>query len=235
MDSSEQDLPETDATLPHTEEELREIIRNIIGEDEETPKAELRDLTPAEKDVSQAAKDSRQPRPGEHRRPKSEDELRMVVGRISREILVQRALAGATALEWTRRGWRRWGTRRMGVLAGVLLALWLSLFAYAALSHRTVEIPDELLGLWTTSASKYADRYFEIGPTWLRFDTGATNVPVYRIANVGSSEEGNATLYRVEYLIGEGAYTLSFLYEQTPEAVIRFENQPLVAWRKGTS
>lgn len=235
MDSSEQDLPETDATLPHTEEELREIVRDIIGEDDETPKTELRDLTPAEKEVLQAAKDSRQPRPEEHQRPKSDDELRMVVGDIAREILVQRALAGTAASEWIPSGWRRLGTRRTGVLAGVLLALWLSLFVYAALSHRNETIPDELLGMWTTSASKYADRYFEIGPTWLRFDTGTTNVLVYRIANVGSSEEGNATLYRVEYLIGEGAYTFSFLYEQFPEAVIRFENQPLIAWRKGTS
>ncbi len=235
MDSSEQDLPETDAALPHTEEELREIIRDIIGEDDESPKTELRDLTPAEKEVLQAAKDSRQARPEEHQRPKSDEELRMVVGRISREILVQRALAGTAASEWISSGWRRFGTRRTGVLAGILLALWLSLFGYAALSHRSETIPDALLGLWTTSASKYADRYFEIGPTWLRFDTGTSNAPVYRIANVGSSEKGNATLYRVEYLIGEGAYTFSFLYEQFPEAVIRFENQPFVAWRKGAS
>ncbi len=268
-------------TLPHTDQELREIIRDIIGEDaeavrgteepeqdpgvsagpvreiagpdgmlppasedfrslvreiiaDETSNAELRDPTPAEKKVLQPAKHSRQPRPAERALPMSEDELDAVV----RDILLlhrTRALAGAAASEWTPGGWRRWGTRTTGGLAGTLLALWLSLFVYAALSHRSETIPDDLLGMWTTSASTYADRYFEIGPTWLRFDTGANNVPVYNIANVDTSDEGNATLYRVEYLIREDAHTFSFLYEETPEAVIRFENQPLVAWRKGTS
>ncbi len=292
MDSSEQDLPETDAeskgrgsperTLPHTDEELREIIRDIIGDDheavrdteepeqdpavsagpvreiasldgalsqssedfrrlvreiiaDETSKAELQDLTPAETEVPQAAKHSRQPKPAERALPMSEEKLDAVV----RDILLlhqTRALAGAAAaLEWTPGGWRRWVTRTTGVLAGVLLALWLSLFVYAALSHRSETIPNDLLGMWTTSASTYADRYFEIGPSWLRFDTGASDVPVSSISTVDRNEEGSATFYRVEYLIGEDVYTFSFVYEQTPGAVIRFENQPLVAWRKGTS
>ena len=172
--------------------------------------------------------------PKQPRRPEGgadlHDKLRDLVG----EVVEQRKAEQARAESRPERARRR----RLVVLSlvfGVLIVGVAAPAVFAALFLKGETIPDELVGVWTTSASRYADRTFEITKTSLIFQTGEGDYTAHQISRVRKDSDEKGTLYTIDYLnLGE-VYEFSFYYTQRRERVIRFENQPEMDWGKKSS
>jgi hypothetical protein len=93
--------------------------------------------------------------------------------------------------------------------------------------------PDDLVGLWKTSAPKYADRSLEFTKDSIIFGGGKGNFDPHPIVNIETIREGHSILYTITHLNSEGQqYTLSFSYDPAKGGVIRFKNQKAIAWTK---
>ncbi|MFQ5897231.1 MAG: hypothetical protein ACE5JN_03200 [Candidatus Methylomirabilia bacterium] len=97
--------------------------------------------------------------------------------------------------------------------------------------HTTV--PDDLIGVWKTSAPKYADRFFEITKDTIIFGTGNGNTTVHPIWKIETARDSYDTLYTISYVALEGeVYNFSFYHALTGGGVIRFKNQKQMTWTK---
>jgi hypothetical protein len=93
------------------------------------------------------------------------------------------------------------------------------------------EVPDQVMGVWKTTAAKYGDRYFELKKDSIVFGQGGHSVTTYSITNIKVKD---AKLYKIEYVGGEGqAEQWEFTYD--PETnVLRLKSQNLIEWRKAS-
>jgi len=96
--------------------------------------------------------------------------------------------------------------------------------------HTTV--PDELVGVWKTSAPKYKDRYLQFTKATIVFGTGFGSPDVQRITKVDVVREEQGILYTVSYKDDPDGHqsTFAFYYEPRKNAVIRFKHQQQIAW-----
>ncbi len=100
-------------------------------------------------------------------------------------------------------------------------------------SKKDTTVPDELLGVWKTSAPKYADRYFEITKGVMIFGIGEGDVNSSPITSIETASGGRHTLYTISYQNREGQeYRLSFYYDSAQDGVIVFKNQEDITWTK---
>ena len=222
-----QDLPAEPRGLPRSAEELRELARRSVGDQDTDPPREI------DQDPLANLRD---------KLPRSDAELRDVVREIVSEVLADVEASRRAAAEPVR------------IVA--IPSLWLSIhltpkrIAAAAVAvavlvgaplawlywPRTVDIPDGAVGLWTTLTPNYADRTFRLTKNTLTFHVSpqdSTFHPIVRVES-GSSEVGNATQYTVFYTHYRDEYEFSFLYSEVPDTMIRFVNQRQMIWRKGT-
>jgi len=103
----------------------------------------------------------------------------------------------------------------------------------ACQAQKENSVPDHLLGVWSTSAPRYADRYIEIRNDMIIFGTGGDAFELHVLAELNEAREGEAILYTIAHLNHFGQpYTLSFYYEPTSDGIIRFKNQREIAWTK---
>jgi hypothetical protein len=103
----------------------------------------------------------------------------------------------------------------------------------ACQAQKENSVPDHLLGVWSTSAPRYADRYIEIRNDMIIFGTGGDAFELHVLAELNEAREGEAILYTISHLNHFGQpYTLSFYYEPTSDGIIRFKNQREIAWTK---
>ena len=94
-------------------------------------------------------------------------------------------------------------------------------------------VPDELVGVWKTSAPKYADRFFELTKDVVIFGTGEKNDLVHAILNVEEVRANKRILYTIHYGNEEGQeYEWSFYYDSANGGAIRFKNQEEIGWTK---
>lgn len=100
-------------------------------------------------------------------------------------------------------------------------------------------VPDALVGVWKTSAPKYADRPFEITKKVIVFGTGDRKTEIYAITNVKVKkvqkkvQKHKNSLYTITYMNRAGQhYKLSFYYYPVNDGVIRFKNQQAIRWMK---
>lgn len=113
----------------------------------------------------------------------------------------------------------------------VALAILATLFACQR--AKTTTLPDDLVGVWKTSAPKYAGRSLEFTKDSIIFGTGEGNLDPHPIANIETIHEGNSILYTISHLNSEGQqYILSFSYDPANGGVIRLKNQKTIAWTK---
>jgi hypothetical protein len=117
-------------------------------------------------------------------------------------------------------------------LALCLAVAWIILSALVPRLTRVRVMPDELLGLWTTPAERYADRALEIKKASLVFHTGDGGLTAHPIQQVSKVERDSLVLYEIDYLVDDVVYTLSFYYEPAPVGTIRFENQQEMVWSR---
>lgn len=124
------------------------------------------------------------------------------------------------------------GSRPMNPTA-ILLAFALLATTLGCQSAKDNTVPNALVGVWKTSAQKYADRFFEITADRVIFAIGGGKTNSHPIAEIETLREETRILYTITYLSAEAKkYKFSFYYDPANGGVIRFKNQQRIAWAK---
>jgi hypothetical protein len=96
-------------------------------------------------------------------------------------------------------------------------------------------VPDELIGVWETTAPTYADRFFEITAGEVMFGTGEEKFDTYPINKIKIEKDfkEQKAYYIIYYKNVEGQeYKFSFYYDPANQGTIRFKNQKEMVWTK---
>lgn len=95
-------------------------------------------------------------------------------------------------------------------------------------------VPEELVGVWETSAPRYKNCFFELKGEMITFNKGLDYINVNLITDIEKSPEQEGILYDIHYEDEEGQeYKLSLFYFKTPDGgVIRFKNQKEIKWTR---
>ena len=113
----------------------------------------------------------------------------------------------------------------------VLILIGASMFVFCTGKHS--DIPEALIGKWTTTESRYEDRFFEITKETLIYGLGGDKQDVYSISNLERDLVGNQLLYSISFKNKKGfKFKRSFYYEPANGGVIRSKNQKNVEWTK---
>jgi len=94
------------------------------------------------------------------------------------------------------------------------------------------DVPDEIVGTWTTSDGPYAGRTLEIGPETVNFGTGQGRVSTGFIYNVQEIPDGAKVLYTLSYTVSGSREHVSFYYDRHGNKTIRFRHQNKIVWVK---
>jgi hypothetical protein len=102
--------------------------------------------------------------------------------------------------------------------------------------ERTKTVPNELIGVWKTTAPDYADRFLELSRDTIRFGTGGDESYVRSIVGVEKVLENGSTLYTIFYIdpADPEKYQskVAFYYDPGNQGVIRYKNRKDMAWTK---
>lgn len=123
------------------------------------------------------------------------------------------------------------------VLAGIAVCIGFFIFWVAGKDMTREEIPDYLVGRWTTSAPGYEQRYLEINKVSLLFATSESTVNEYFIdtAATSAAAEGKRIVFTIECKDLENSpYRFSLTYEPGNGGTLSFKNQTHITWRKET-
>ena len=95
------------------------------------------------------------------------------------------------------------------------------------------DIPENLIGKWTTFAPKYEDRFIEITKETFVYGLGGNKKDVYFISNLEANPERNKLLYTISFKNKDGLeFTRSFYYDPENGGAIQFKHQGHIEWRK---
>jgi len=100
---------------------------------------------------------------------------------------------------------------------------------------RKTTVPDDLIGVWETTAPTYADRFFEIKTDEIIFGTVEGSFDTYPITKIKIEKDPveQKTLYIICYKNTAGQeYKFSFYYDPANQGTIRFKNQQEMVWAK---
>ncbi len=112
-----------------------------------------------------------------------------------------------------------------------LILIGASIFVFD--SGKNMDIPEDLIGKWTTSESRYQDRFFEITKETLVYGLGGDKEDVYLISSMKESLEGNNILYTINYKNTDGLkFTQSFYYHPENGGAIQLKHQEHIKWTK---
>lgn len=118
--------------------------------------------------------------------------------------------------------------RRPMRIGAFLLAL-----AAAACGEDLAETaPPELIGRWTTTDARYADRGFDISSDSIVFHTGGDSFTAHAIEGIASEETAGRTFYRVLYRTAPEEEPLAFSFHLDAGGEVRFRNQPGMVWTR---
>jgi hypothetical protein len=93
--------------------------------------------------------------------------------------------------------------------------------------------PNEIVGVWKTSAPQYADRFITIDTYTITFGIGGGNVEIYTIKKLQKTSAEGSILYTIYYENGDGVwYKFAFYYSPENGGTIRRKNQRQIAWKK---
>ena len=73
------------------------------------------------------------------------------------------------------------------------------LLIFVFFPKKNKDIPENLIGKWTTSASGYEDRFIEITKETVVYGLGGDKEDVYFISNLETNPEGNKLLYTISF------------------------------------
>ncbi len=100
---------------------------------------------------------------------------------------------------------------------------------------RKTTAPEDLIGMWKTSAPQYDDRFFEMKKDEIVFETGQGTFDAHVIKKVetGKARGEERILYTISYRNQEGVEDkFSFYYHPERDGTIRFKNQKKIVWTK---
>ena len=87
-------------------------------------------------------------------------------------------------------------------------------------------VPEKLVGLWTSSDPRYADRSLELTRSAVIFGTGGVNLDVYFVSKVEKALHDHKTLYTIHcHREGEPEEKVYFFYTERNGGEITFKNQ----------
>ncbi len=226
-DTGQSNIPEDE--LVRGKRVLREIIidlgadpdgerfREVLEPEQESAEtvAELLDLKYIERDL-----------------PRSDEELREVIGSIVDEVVARRQeadrLQADRSVAPSPPAWVR-NRRRAAILAAVLALV--AIAAAVGLRPTNEIIPDELVGLWTTSQAGYTGRAFRITKASLVFFTSPRDSTSHTLTRVSSRRARTARQFDLRYRGPDGRHDVSFYY-LLADNVIEFTDQPGIVWVK---
>ena len=119
---------------------------------------------------------------------------------------------------------------------GKSLAIFILFFIlFGCQCSRKTTAPEDLVGVWKTSAPKYEDRFFEMKKDEIVFGTGQGTFDSHPIKKVetGKVRGEERILYIISYRNQEGVEDkFSFYYHPEKGGAIRFKNQEKIVWTK---
>ena len=117
------------------------------------------------------------------------------------------------------------------IIISVFILIIVSIFIFY--SKEDGGVPDSLIGRWTTSESRYKDRFLELSDATFTYGLGEDKEDVYFISSIEKNIQDNNTLYTINYSNIDGLeYTRSFYYYPANGGVIKFKNQKHIKWTK---
>ena len=123
--------------------------------------------------------------------------------------------------------------RRNQIAFAVAVVLALSAAPIAwVLWPRSVEIPDGMVGRWTTTVPMYADRSFTVAKDSVTFLTSAQDSTIYPILDVRSKSAEQGTAYTIYYASFGQDLEFSVVFTDGPDPTIQFINQRGMIWKK---
>ena len=90
--------------------------------------------------------------------------------------------------------------------------------------------PGELVGTWTTTSARFADRGFVVTTDSLRLFLGPERSSTYQIAGVGKRSRPGWTLYTFHYR--DGGSPLELKLWMGTDSTVHIANLPGVVWKK---
>jgi len=115
------------------------------------------------------------------------------------------------------------------VIPAVIIAVAIYMFH----SKKNRDIPVNLTGKWTTSASGYQDRFIELTKETLVYGLGGDKKDVYLISSIKKGLEGNNILYTINFKNTDGLkFSRSFYYHPEHGGIIQFRHQEHIEWHK---
>jgi hypothetical protein len=97
---------------------------------------------------------------------------------------------------------------------------------------RNKDIPENLIGQWTTLAPGYQDRFIELTKETLVYGIGGDKKDVYIITSLEKNPEGKNIIYTINFKNSEVKFTRSFNYHPENGGTIQFKHQEHITWRK---
>jgi hypothetical protein len=93
-------------------------------------------------------------------------------------------------------------------------------------------LPDDLIGEWHTTDTKYTDRALLLDQACITFMTGQGGVSVGFIKNVQESSDGNRRLFTISYTVDNVLNEVTFYYDASNGQNLYFKNQEKIIWTK---
>lgn len=163
---------------------------------------------------------------------RSDEELREIIRSIVDEVVAQRQeadrLQAASSVAPSLPAWVR--NRRQAVILAAVLVL-VAVAAAVGLRPRNEIIPDELVGLWTTSQAGYTGRAFRITKESITFYTSPRDSTFHTLIRVTSRRARMARRFDLRYRGPDGRHDFSFYYLPA-DNVIQLGDQRGIVWVK---
>ena len=121
--------------------------------------------------------------------------------------------------------------QQIALAVAVVLALSAAPIAWA-FWPRSVDIPDGMVGRWTTTVPTYADRSFTVAKDSVTFLTSAQDSTIYPILDVRSRSAEQGTGYTIYYASFGADLEFSVVFTDGPDPTIQFINQREMIWKK---
>lgn len=176
--------------------------------------------------------------------PKTQDELQQLI----RQIVVEQKMKAVPQKPKAKPGDQagqppaatptaerlRLSNKQIVAAAAVLVALVAAPVAWI-LWPRNAEIPDGMVGLWTTADPRYADRAFRVTKTTLTFHVGPQDSTYHDIVRVRAKKGDITTQFTVYYTHSGLELEFPLLYVERSDTTIQLLNQRGMTWRKQES
>jgi helix-turn-helix protein len=105
-------------------------------------------------------------------------------------------------------------------------------FLFSSCSEKNRDVPESLMGKWTTSATGYQDYYFELAKKTITYGHNRGEQDVFPISSFEKKQEGKDVVYTIKYKNTDVKLARSFYYDPGNGGTIKFEHQEHIKWHK---